>query len=203
MKYKNALSIVSSLGIWAFSCSHVYSKDNSEFIPAVASTTSGFQTTRLSSHSGYTSATKLFKRKVSNLVSDLMVNMRTSQTQGNIIVTNFLRTTQTDNSNVDSEPLSYQLAEEFTNQLHRTGFHVIDFKITDSVRVTPKGDFMLSRDYIELDNNIDAQYVLVGSYDINSDGIVVYSRVVDIESKAVLATSSTLFEHYAVNNWVY
>lgn len=203
MKFKNDLPIVVSVGLWLFSCSYAHGKGDTEYVPIKASTISGFQATRLTDNYGYTSATKLFKRKVSNLVSDLMVNMRTSQTQGNIIVTNFLRTTQTDNSNVDSEPLSYQLAEEFTNQLHRTGFHVIDFKITDSVRVTPKGDFMLSRDYIELDNNIDAQYVLVGSYDINSDGIVVYSRVVDIQSKAVLATSSTLFEHYAVNNWVY
>ncbi|MBO1254398.1 hypothetical protein J3L16_01720 [Alteromonas sp. 5E99-2] len=203
MKYKSALSIVVSLSFWALSCNNTYSMDEFEYVPAAASTTSGFQTSRFNSHSGYTSATKLFKRKVSNLVSDLMMNMRTSETQGNIIVTNFLRTTQTDNSNVDSEPLSYQLAEEFTNQLHRTGFHVIDFKITDSVRVTPKGDFMLSRDYIELNNNIDAQYVLVGSYDINSDGVIVYSRVVDIQSKAVLATSSTLLEHYTVNSWLY
>ena len=199
MKYIGTFSIIVGMAVSLFFSNYVFSMHK----PITVSTISGFQSSRAQGNSHYTSPTKLFKTKVSFLVSELLQNMRSADKNGNIIVTNFIRTMVTGNSNISSEPLSYQLAEELTNQLHRTGFNVIDFKVTDSVRVTPKGDFMLSRDYIELDNNIDAQYVLVGSYDINSDGIVVYSRVVDIESKAVLATSSVLLEHYTVNNWVY
>ena len=67
---------------------------------------------------------------------------------------------------------------------------IIDYKTTDFIRVTPKGDFALTRDYLEVDEIMPITHVVVGTYSYYRDGILANARLVDINSRHVVSTGS-------------
>ncbi len=85
--------------------------------------------------------------------------------------------------------LGNQLAESFLHEIHQFGIPVIDFKTTDYIRVTEKGDFVFSRDFLELKDNQPIKYVLAGTLVKHQGGILVNARIVGLESKAVVASA--------------
>ena len=56
--------------------------------------------------------------------------------------------------------LGQQLAEDFVHELHRRGEIVFDYKLTGSIKVTPEGDFVFSRDWTELSKRVPVSRVL-------------------------------------------
>jgi TolB-like protein len=95
--------------------------------------------------------------------------------------------------------LGNQIAESFLHELNLFGIRVLDYKVTDFIRVTPQGDFALSRDYEELSDNVAAQYVLSGTLTQHRDGVLVHARIVNIASKQVVATAQDLIPSRIVN----
>jgi len=85
--------------------------------------------------------------------------------------------------------LGNQIAESFMHELHNFGVPVIDFKTTDYVRVTQTGDFVFSRDYLELDPEQNFQYVLAGTLVSHQGGVLVNARIVGLTSKAVVGSA--------------
>ena len=61
----------------------------------------------------------------------------------------------------ESSALSQVLSEQLVQELHRRELSVLDFKTTDFIRVTPNGDFALTRDYMELDEIMPITHVMV------------------------------------------
>lgn len=50
----------------------------------------------------------------------------------------------------DTNWMGQQIEESFIYELNRRGEVVVDFKLTGSIKVTPQGDFVLSRNYKDL-----------------------------------------------------
>jgi hypothetical protein len=50
-----------------------------------------------------------------------------------------------------------------SNNSNRLIHSIIDFKTTDYAGVTPTGDFVLRRDFLELTANFPLEYVLTGT----------------------------------------
>ena len=125
---------------------------------------------------------------VRQVVDDMAMNMRNVDNSANIAVTTFVRA---DSDLEHTSSLSFELAEAFMSELHRFGLTTLDFKVARYIRVTPEGDFSLTRDFLELKDTIDADYVLVGTYHVQQNGIRVHARIVELNSQAVLATGET------------
>ncbi|NWO02241.1 MAG: hypothetical protein HLX52_04670 [Idiomarinaceae bacterium] len=89
----------------------------------------------------------------------------------------------------ESSALSQVLSEQLLLELHRRELSVLDFKATDFIRVTPKGDFALTRDYLELDEVMPITHVLVGTLSHHRDGVMVNTRLVDINTKVVVSVA--------------
>lgn len=89
----------------------------------------------------------------------------------------------------DSSLLGNQLSESFMHELHHFGVSVIDFKTTDYMRVTPQGDFVFSRDYLELNEDQNFQYVLAGTLVNHQGGVLVNARIIGLMSKAVVGSA--------------
>lgn len=89
----------------------------------------------------------------------------------------------------DASLLGNQLSESFMHELHHFGVAVIDFKTTDYMRVTPKGDFVFSRDYLELNEEQNFQYVLAGTLVNHQGGVLVNARIIGLMSKAVVGSA--------------
>lgn len=89
----------------------------------------------------------------------------------------------------DASLLGNQLSESFMHELHHFGVAVIDFKTTDYMRVTPQGDFVFSRDYLELNEEQNFQYVLAGTLVNHQGGVLVNTRIIGLMSKAVVGSA--------------
>ena len=89
----------------------------------------------------------------------------------------------------DSSLLGNQISESFMHELHNFGIPVIDFKTTDYMRVTPEGDFVFSRDYLELNQDQNFKYVLAGTLVSSQGGVLINARILGLQSKAVVGTA--------------
>lgn len=102
-----------------------------------------------------------------------------------IAVASFVNLSSLESSNW----LGQQLAEDFIHELHRRGELVLDYKITGSIKVTPEGDFVFSRDWMELAKRVPLSRVLTGTMAPNGSGIVINARIVNLKTHMVEATA--------------
>jgi TolB-like protein len=85
--------------------------------------------------------------------------------------------------------LGLQLEENFVHELHRRGEVVMDYKVTGSIRVTPEGDFTMSRDWKELSKRIPVGRVLTGTMSRYALGVMVNMRIINMRTHMVEATA--------------
>ncbi len=96
--------------------------------------------------------------------------------------------------------LGNQIAESMMHELHQFGIPVIDFKTTDYLRVSPSGDFIFSRDYLDLSPNAAMQYIVAGTLVRHQKGVLVNARIVGLKSKAIVASAQTLIPQSVVSD---
>ena len=93
--------------------------------------------------------------------------------------------------------LGNQLSEHLYHQLQRLGLSVSDIKLAQQVQITPVGDFALSRSR-GLDTEQQLNYVLTGTLLRDKAGVVVNVRVIQRNSKAVVATAQVYIPSFIV-----
>lgn len=133
---------------------------------------------------------------VQNMAQDLVSNMEYMTDKTPIGITTFALI---DGDLQQTNLLGYQLAESFVHELHKFRIPVIDFKATDYIRVTDAGDFILTRDFLELSSNAPIDYILTGTMTKHQGGYLVNARVLGLETKAVVATAQMLLPFYVVD----
>jgi TolB-like protein len=123
---------------------------------------------------------------VRGIMQDLVSNLQHVNSSTTVVVTSFVFL----DSNLSTENLlGNQIAESFIHEVHNIGIPVIDFKTSDYVSVTASGDFVLSRNFLELKSEMTADYVLLGTLTKQQGGVLVNARVVGMKTKAVVATA--------------
>ncbi len=133
---------------------------------------------------------------VQNMTQDLISNMEYLSDKTPVGVTHMALL---DSNLQKTNLLGYQLAESFMHELHKFRIPVIDFKATDYIRIGEAGDFLLTRDYLELSNEIPVQYILTGTLTKHQGGYLVNARILGLESKAVVASAQSLIPFYVVD----
>jgi len=123
---------------------------------------------------------------VRGIMQDMAENLQYVNTKTPLAVSSFI---YLDDEYNDGTLLGNQLAESFMHELHSFGVPVIDFKTTDYMRVTPSGDFVFSRDYLELSQDQNFNYVLAGTMVNHQGGVLVNARIVGLTSKAVVGSA--------------
>jgi TolB-like protein len=131
---------------------------------------------------------------VEQMALDLVDTMVSDQAV-NIAVVSFVNL---DKTLQKSSQLGNQLSEIFIHQLQKFGYGVVDFKTTDHVAVTYFGDFVFSRDTKQLSKDRIASHVLSGTLVYRANGIEINARVIDIDSKRVVASSTKLVPSYVL-----
>ncbi len=123
---------------------------------------------------------------VRGLMQDLVGNLQYVTQSTPMMVTSFV---YLDSDFTSATLLGNQIAESFIHEIHKFGIPVIDFKTTDYVRITPAGDFALSKDFLELNSDVQADYVLLGTLTKQQGGVLINARIVGFTSKAVVASA--------------
>jgi len=122
---------------------------------------------------------------IESMTEDLMVSNVAISARTPIAITSFV-----DLQNMDATNwLGNSVSEGFIHQFQRRGFKVVDFKTTGSIQVTQQGDFALSRDWQDLAQEQQIQYVLTGTMLRQEGGVLVNARVVGMQSRVVVATA--------------
>lgn len=125
---------------------------------------------------------------VRGIMHDLVENMQYVSHETPLAVTSFIFLDSDYNS---SGLLGNQIAESFIHEIHKFGIPVVDYKTSDYIRVTQTGDYVFSRDFLDLTGDAPIKYILGGTLAKYSGGYLVNARVVGIESKAVVATAQS------------
>ncbi|RJE77312.1 hypothetical protein BGP78_08845 [Pseudoalteromonas sp. MSK9-3] len=123
---------------------------------------------------------------VRGMMQDMAENLQYVNQKTPLAVSSFIFL---DDEYDDASLLGNQLSESFMHELHHFGVAVIDFKTTDYMRVTPQGDFVFSRDYLELNEEQNFQYVLAGTLVNHQGGVLVNARIIGLMSKAVVGSA--------------
>ena len=132
--------------------------------------------------------TKNINFYVRGLMQNLVNNLELDNPQTPVAVTSFVHL---DGDFEHSSLLGNQLAESLMHEIHKVGIPVLDYKVTDYLRVTENGDFIMSRNFNELTTNIPIRYVFTGNLVKHQGGYLVNARVVGIKSKAVVASAQS------------
>ncbi|WP_448567984.1 FlgO family outer membrane protein [Thalassotalea ganghwensis] len=125
---------------------------------------------------------------VRGLMQDLITNLQYVNSRTPVAVTSFV---DLDGDFNDATLLGNQISEGLMHEVHKAGIPVLDYKVTDYLRVTEKGDFIMSRNFNELSDNIPIRYVFTGNLVKHQGGYLVNARVVGIKSKAVVASAQS------------
>lgn len=104
-----------------------------------------------------------------------------------------------DHQLTNSTALGHNLSEHLYVHLQRLGVSVADIKVGRQIRVTPQGDFVLSRGRY-LDPSQDVRYVLTGTLLQDAGGTVVNVRVVHLQYKTVIATGQVHIPDAVLSN---
>ena len=79
------------------------------------------------------------------------------------------------------------------------GVAVLDYKVTDYIRVTPSGDFALSRDFNELSAELPIRFVVTGTMTAHKSGVLLNARLIRIDTKQVISAARTFVPESVVN----
>lgn len=93
----------------------------------------------------------------------------------------------------ETNGVGLQLQQGLIAALHGRKFNLVDINVGDNIRVTPQGDFLLTRDWQQLPAGLAVEHVLVSTMSINTRGLVINSRIVNITNNRVVSASQGTF----------
>tara|TARA_B100000700_G_scaffold329296_1_gene450436 strand:- start:6528 stop:7091 length:564 start_codon:yes stop_codon:yes gene_type:complete len=121
------------------------------------------------------------------LAEQLVSNSQIDLAKTHIAVSDFVGVQSAYNK---ATPFAQVMSEQLRGELAFRHLPIIDFKTTEFIRVTPQGDFALTRDYLEIDEILPITHVVVGTYSHYRDGVLANARLVDINNKHVVSVGS-------------
>ena len=86
--------------------------------------------------------------------------------------------------------LGLQIQQGLIAALHDHQFNLIDLNVGDNVRVTDKGDFLLTRDWRQLPADLPVEHVLVTTMSSSVDAVLINSRIVNVTNNRVVSVAS-------------
>ncbi|MFC4699749.1 FlgO family outer membrane protein [Glaciecola siphonariae] len=152
----------------------------------IGSTPGAFKSLPLTRHVGH---------YVRNMAQDLVGNMEYVTERTPVAITHF---SLIDSDLRETNLLGQQMAESFVHEFHKFRMPVVEFKATQFIRVTETGDYVLSRDFLDLNNSTPIQYVLTGTMTKHQGGFIVNARMLGMESKVVVASAQSFIPFYVV-----
>nr|WP_102795092.1 FlgO family outer membrane protein [Bowmanella denitrificans] len=123
---------------------------------------------------------------VRGIMQDLVNNLQFVSARTPVAVSSFVFL---DGPFDQADLLGNQIAESFMHEIHQFGIPLIDIKTSDFIRVTEQGDFVLSRDYLEVSPKQPVQYVITGTLARHQGGYLINARVVGMKSKMVVGSA--------------
>ncbi len=104
---------------------------------------------------------------------------------GSIAITSFVDLHNLSNTSSFGRSLS----ESFFNELFVRGFNIADFRGQKALRVNPTGEFFITRDTKRIANKVQNSYVLVGTYTVTDNKVLINARIMDNITGQIVASA--------------
>lgn len=101
-----------------------------------------------------------------------------------LVVTTFVQL----NDFTKSSRFGMLMAEQLLSRLAGRGFLLRETRMKDIFYQAPDGEFVLSREFSKVAQELDAKLVLLGTYLEARDHVLVNTRLVDFQKRAVVAS---------------
>jgi TolB-like protein len=86
------------------------------------------------------------------------------------------------------------MSEQLMGELQKSGAEIIDARMATSLQISERfGEYALSRDMSQLSYVHEAQAVVVGTYSVAADEVIVNARLLQQENGSVLSSASIVF----------
>ena len=122
------------------------------------------------------------------LMQGLTSNLQHVSSETPVAVTSFI---YLDGDEDKASLLGNQISESLMHEIHKVGIPVLDYKVTDYLRVTEHGDFIMTRDFNQLSDKLMIKYVVTGNLVKHQGGYLVNARVVDILTKTIVGSGQS------------
>lgn len=121
------------------------------------------------------------------LAMELMDSASTIRPREKVGVASFVRLNHTLH---DTTVLGNQLAEYMLGQLQSYGLAVVDFKLSDDLYVTERGDLVMHRGFQKIAAQSKMDHVLTGTMIETKRGVRINARIVSVEEQSLVASAS-------------
>lgn len=129
-----------------------------------------------------------------NLVGQLPSGNSITTKKPRIAVSSFVPVNSFSLSQADEteKQMANQLSESMLSQIKQQGFDVYDYRLRDQLVLNSDHEQALSRQLTAIANGSLADTLLVGTYSLLAEGVMLNTRLIAVKNKQVLAASSQL-----------
>lgn len=177
----------------------VYRPDSRDFVHQAQKQRRSTESYRDPLHSGFSPMRthKLLNDYAEQLAMALMDNANQLQRNDLVGITSFVRL----NASLQ-EPtiLGNQMAEYLMTELQDFGLAVVDFKLANSLSVTPYGDLAMSRRGSELARQINLDHIVTGTITEHPRGVNINARMIAVENKRLVASANLFVPAFVVTS---
>lgn len=132
---------------------------------------------------------------VEQLAMELVDSEHKEQLVGDIAIATFVKF---DNNLRQASPLGNQIAELFFHEMQQFGFEIVDLKSNQFIDSTKQGDFTYSRNKKRFLAEGNFKHVLSGTLIYQSRGVLVNTRITNVENNRVMASASGFIPKFVI-----
>lgn len=130
----------------------------------------------------------LIHKSITRLANKLFSNAKKISLSQTVAVGTFLPIHLTNTPNLAEQHfIGLQIQESFITLAAQAGLGVVEFKTSSTIKITEDADIMLSRNIKDLQNDVDAQYFLTGTYSEHGKKLMVNARIIELSNQRVVA----------------
>lgn len=129
-----------------------------------------------------------------NLTNQLNSKLEQSTIKPRIALSSFVPVTSFSLAQVDEfeKQMANQISETMLSEIKQQGFEVYDYRLRDQLALKEDHEQALSRQLTTIANSSAADTLLVGTYSLLAEGVMLNARLIAVKNKQVLAASSQL-----------
>lgn len=98
--------------------------------------------------------------------------------------------------------LGLQFQQGLIASLHDHQFNLVDINVSDALKVTPDGEFILTRDWQQLPTDISVENVVVSTMSFSTQGVAINSRIVNVTNNRVVSAAQGFVNASAMPDYV-
>ncbi|MBC3766757.1 FlgO family outer membrane protein [Neptunicella marina] len=133
------------------------------------------------------------------LIRQLLITANSLDTKKNLAVGTFIPVNHLDGNLLpQTDTFGQQLQESLQTFATQAGLRVVEIKTTQQIHLSDYQDRMLSRTVEELDESLNIGYFLTGTFSQQQDGMMINARIIDTDTKQILAAATDLIPADAI-----